>query len=54
MHSVAPPTKDPLTEPGPWNAIAAGYDEELFEKLPEVAEAAIEACQPWRDPRRPR
>ena len=42
MHSVAPPPKDPLTEPGPWNAVAVGYDEEFFGQLPELTEAAIE------------
>jgi len=42
MHSVGPPPKDPLTEPGPWNAVAAGYDEVVFGQLPELTEAAIE------------
>lgn len=42
MHSVAPPPKDPLTEPGPWNAVAAAYDEVFFGQVPELNEAAIE------------
>ena len=46
MHSVAPPPKDPLTEPGPWNAIAAGYDEVIFGQLPALTDAAIELLAP--------
>lgn len=46
MHSVAPPPKDPLTEPGPWNAIAAGYDEVCFELLAALSDAAIELLRP--------
>jgi SAM-dependent methyltransferase len=49
MHSVGPPPKDPLTEPGPWNAIAPGYDEEFFAQLPELTEAAIELLAPDRE-----
>jgi SAM-dependent methyltransferase len=49
MHSVAPPAKDPLTEPGPWNAVAAGYDEELFDQATELTEAAIELLSPDRE-----
>lgn len=49
MHSVGPPPKDPLTEPGPWNAVAAGYDEEFFAQLPELTEAAIELLAPDRE-----
>jgi SAM-dependent methyltransferase len=49
MHSVAPPAKDPLTEPGPWNAVAVGYDEELFEQATELTEAAIELLSPDRE-----
>jgi SAM-dependent methyltransferase len=46
MHSVGPPPKDPLTEPGPWNSVAVGYDEVVFGQIPELTEAAIEllAC----------
>jgi SAM-dependent methyltransferase len=33
--------KDPLTEPGPWNSVAVGYDEEFFEQLPGVFDKAI-------------
>lgn len=51
MHSVAPPPKDPLTEPGPWNGIAAGYDEVAFGQLPELVEAAIELLMPERGDR---
>ncbi len=46
MHSVAPLPKDPLSEPGPWNAIAAGYDEVVFGQVPELYEAAIELIRP--------
>lgn len=46
MHSVAPPPKDPLTEPGPWNLIAKGYDEVFFEQVPALYEAAIELLRP--------
>lgn len=49
MHSVAPPAKDPLTEPGPWNAVAAGYDEAFFGQLPELTEAAIELLSPDKE-----
>jgi SAM-dependent methyltransferase len=49
MHSVAPPPKDPLTEPGPWNAIAVGYDEESMAQLPELTEAAIELLSPDKE-----
>ena len=35
--------RDPLTLPGPWNAVAEGYDEELFGQLPELTERAIVA-----------
>jgi SAM-dependent methyltransferase len=51
MHSVAPPPKDPLTEPGPWNAIAAGYDEVFFGQLPALTDAAIELLAPEREDR---
>jgi ubiquinone/menaquinone biosynthesis C-methylase UbiE len=51
MHSVAPPPKDPLTEPGPWNAVAAGYDSVCFGQLPELTDAAIELLAPERDDR---
>lgn len=46
MHSVAPPPKDPLTEPGPWNAVAAGYDSVVFGQLPSLTDAAIELLAP--------
>jgi ubiquinone/menaquinone biosynthesis C-methylase UbiE len=49
MPTVAPPPKDPLTEPGPWNAIAAGYDEVYFGQLPELTEAAIELLSPDKE-----
>jgi SAM-dependent methyltransferase len=49
MHSVAPPPKDPLTEPEPWNAVAVGYDEEFFAQLPELTEAAIELLSPDKE-----
>jgi ubiquinone/menaquinone biosynthesis C-methylase UbiE len=46
MHSVAPPPKDPLNEPGPWNAIAKGYDEVVFGQVPALYDAAIELLRP--------
>lgn len=46
MHSVAPPPKDPLAEPGPWNAIAKGYDEVVFGQMPALYDAAIELLRP--------
>src|SRR6188768_1797887 len=49
MHSVAPPPKDPLTEPGPWNAVASGYDEVFFGQLPELTDAAIELLSPDKE-----
>src|SRR3954468_179494 len=51
MHSVAPPPRDPLTEPGPWNAVAAGYDAVIFGQLPELTDAAIELLAPEREDR---
>jgi SAM-dependent methyltransferase len=33
--------RDPLTLPGPWNAVAEGYDEEFFGQLPELTDRAI-------------
>lgn len=51
MHTVAPPPKDPLNEPGPWNAIARGYDEASFGQLPELYDAAIELLRPERGDR---
>jgi SAM-dependent methyltransferase len=49
MHSVAPPPKDPLTEPGPWNAVAPGYDSVFFEQLPKLTDAVIELLAPERE-----
>jgi ubiquinone/menaquinone biosynthesis C-methylase UbiE len=46
MHAVTKPPKDPMTEPGPWNAVAAGYDEVVFGQLPELCDAAIELLRP--------
>lgn len=51
MHTVAPPPKDPLTEPAPWNAIARSYDEAWFGFLPELYDAAIELLRPERGER---
>lgn len=49
MHSVAPPPKDPMTEPGPWNAVAPGYDAVIFDQLPQLTDAAIELLAPERE-----
>jgi len=39
--------QDPLTLPGPWNAVAEGYDEEFFDQIPELFAAAISTlCAP--------
>jgi ubiquinone/menaquinone biosynthesis C-methylase UbiE len=46
MHAVAPPPRDPLSEPAPWNAIAADYDQVWFERLPELTDRAIELLAP--------
>jgi SAM-dependent methyltransferase len=46
MLSTVPPHKDPLTEPGPWNAIAAGYDEVFFGRFPELVTTAIDLLAP--------
>lgn len=46
MHSVAPPPKDPLSEPEPWNAIAHGYDDVWFGQHADLYEAAIELIRP--------
>ena len=51
MHPVAPPPKDPLTEPGPWNAVAPAYDEVYFDRLPELTDAAVELLAPEREDR---
>jgi ubiquinone/menaquinone biosynthesis C-methylase UbiE len=45
MHAVTPP-KDPLTEPGAWNAVAAEYDQAWFSRLPSLTDAAIELLSP--------
>lgn len=42
MTQTSPPAKDPLTEPGPWNAVATAYDEEFYSTLPALTEEAIE------------
>src|SRR5689334_21982413 len=49
MHSVAPPPKDPMTEPGPWNAVAADYDAVMFDQLPALTDTAIELLAPERE-----
>lgn len=46
MHAVTPPPRDPVTEPGPWNTVAAGYDEVFFGKLTDLTDAAIELLRP--------
>lgn len=51
MHAVAPPPKDPLSEPAPWNAVAADYDQVWFERLPELSDRAIELLAPERGDR---
>jgi SAM-dependent methyltransferase len=33
--------RDPLTLPGPWNAVASGYDEECYDLLPELTKRVI-------------
>jgi SAM-dependent methyltransferase len=46
MLSEVPPPKDPLTEPGPWNTVATGYDEEFFGQTPLLIETAIDLLAP--------
>jgi SAM-dependent methyltransferase len=38
--------QDPLTLPGPWNAVASAYDEEFSSKIPEFLDAALSALAP--------
>jgi ubiquinone/menaquinone biosynthesis C-methylase UbiE len=51
MHAVAPPPKDPLSEPSPWNAVAADYDQVWFERLPALTSRVIELLAPERGDR---
>lgn len=51
MHAVAPPPKSPLSEPSPWNAVAADYDQVWFERLPELTDRVIELLAPERGDR---
>jgi ubiquinone/menaquinone biosynthesis C-methylase UbiE len=46
MHAVAPPPRDPLSEPSPWSAVAADYDEVWFERLPALTSRVIELLAP--------
>ena len=46
MTSPKPSPKDPITEPDPWNAVAGGYDEELFHQLPELTTEAVKLMNP--------
>jgi ubiquinone/menaquinone biosynthesis C-methylase UbiE len=39
---------DPLTQPGPWNDVAAGYNAAFFQRLPELLEHAIALIAPAR------
>jgi SAM-dependent methyltransferase len=41
MPDPASSAPDPLTQPGPWNLVAAGYDEEFFGQIPGFVEEAI-------------
>jgi SAM-dependent methyltransferase len=41
MTEPAGPPPDPLTLPGPWNLVAAGYDEEFFGQVPGFVDEAI-------------
>jgi SAM-dependent methyltransferase len=40
------PSKDPLANPEPWNAIAVGYDEEFSDRLPELLDEAVAILAP--------
>ena len=46
MLSTVPPPRDPLTEPGPWNSIATGYDEVFFGQVPQLVSTAIDLLAP--------
>jgi SAM-dependent methyltransferase len=37
---------DPMTQPGAWNAVAAGYDELWFDAVPGLTERAIAVLSP--------
>jgi SAM-dependent methyltransferase len=41
MPELAPSPADPLTQPGPWNLVATGYDEEFFGQIPGFVEEAM-------------
>jgi SAM-dependent methyltransferase len=41
MQEAAGPPPDPLTLPGPWNLVAAGYDEEFYGQIPGFVDEAI-------------
>jgi SAM-dependent methyltransferase len=41
MSGPAASPPDPLTVPGPWNRVAAGYDQEFFGQLPGFVTEAI-------------
>jgi SAM-dependent methyltransferase len=43
---TSPPPQDPLTLPGPWNAIATAYDEEFSSQIPEFLDAALSSLSP--------
>jgi SAM-dependent methyltransferase len=45
MHAVAPPPLDPLTQPAPWSAVAADYDDVWFGRLPALTDHAIESLK---------
>jgi SAM-dependent methyltransferase len=45
MSAPAPPA-DPMTLPGPWNAVADAYDEEFFARTPELVARALEILAP--------
>jgi SAM-dependent methyltransferase len=46
MLSEVPPPKDPITEPGPWNTVANGYDEVFFGQAPRLIDTAIDLLAP--------
>ncbi|HXJ22235.1 MAG TPA: class I SAM-dependent methyltransferase [Polyangia bacterium] len=49
--SAAGPPSDPMTLPGPWNAVAEAYDEEFFARTPELVARALEILSVSRESR---
>lgn len=44
-------TADPMTQPGPWNAVAEAYDQEFFARTPQLVARALELLPVGREAR---